>query len=54
MEFNETRVPIDAAAAALNVTESFIRVGMQQGKLPIGPSIKKDHSCESGQSKMNN
>ena len=54
MEFNGTRVPIDAAAAALNVTEAFIRVGMKKGKLPIGPSIKKDHSCESGQSKMNN
>lgn len=76
MEFNGTKVPIDAAAA-------FIRIGMQKGVLPIGscfkmpdstktvyyispkllyeysgfaygPSIKKDHSCESGQSKMNN
>ena len=83
MKFNGTKVPIDAAAAALHVTEAFIRVGMQQGKLPIGscfkmpdstktsyyispkllydysgyayePAIKKDHSCESGQSKMNN
>lgn len=35
MEFNGTKVPIDVAAAALHVTESFIRVGMQQGKLPI-------------------
>lgn len=83
MEFNGTKVPIEAAAQALNVTESFIRVGMQQGKLPIGscfkmpdstktsyyispkllyeysgfaygPSIKKDHSHGSGQTKMNN
>lgn len=83
MEFNGTKVPIGVAAAALNVTEVFIRVGMQKGVLPIGlcfkmpessktvyyispkllyeysgfaygPSIKKDHSCESGQSKMNN
>ena len=80
MEFNGTKVPIEAAAHALNVTESFIRVGMQQGKLPIGscfkmpdstktsyyispkllyeysgfaygPSIKKDHSRGSGQTK---
>lgn len=81
MEFNGMKVPIEAAAQALNVTESFIRVGMQQDKLPIGscfkmddgssrtvyyispkllydysgyayePAIKKDHSCESGQSK---
>ena len=34
MKFNGTKVPIDAAAAALHVTEAFIRVGMQQGKLP--------------------
>jgi hypothetical protein len=83
MEFNGTKVPIDAAAAALNVTQDFIRIGMQKGVLPIGscfkmdgstrtvyyispkllydysgyayePAIKKDHSCESGQSKMNN
>lgn len=83
MEFNGTRVPIDVAAAALHVTQDFIRIGMQKGVLPIGscfkmpdstknsyyispkllyeysgfaygPSIKKDHSCESGQSKMNN
>lgn len=83
MEFNGTKVPIDVAAAALHVTEAFIRIGMQKGVLPIGscfkmpdstktvyyispkllyeysgfaygPSIKKDHSCESGQSKMNN
>ena len=83
MEFNGTKVPIDAAAAALHVTEAFIRIGMQKGVLPIGscfkmpdsaktvyyispkllyeysgfaygPSIKKDHSYESGQSKMNN
>jgi hypothetical protein len=83
MEFNGTKVPIDAAAAALHVTQDFIRIGMQKGVLPIGscfkmdgstktiyyispkllyeysgfayePSIKKDHSYESGQSKMNN
>lgn len=83
MEFNGTKVPIDVAAAALHVTQDFIRVGMQKGVLPIGscfkmdgstktiyyispkllyeysgfayePSIKKDHSYESGQSKMNN
>lgn len=42
MEFNGTKVPIDAAAAALNVTEAFIRVGMQKGKLPIGSCFKMD------------
>ena len=26
MEFNGTKVPIDAAAAALHVTEAFIRI----------------------------
>ena len=31
MEFNGTKVPIDVAAAALHVTQDFIRVGMQKG-----------------------
>ena len=42
MEFNGTKVPIEVAAQALNVTESFIRVGMKQGKLPIGSCFKMD------------
>ena len=46
MEFNGTRVPIDAAAAALHVTEAFIRVGMQQGKLPIGSCFKMPDSTK--------
>ena len=44
MEFNGTKVPIDAAAAALHVTQDFIRIGMQKGVLPIGSCFKMDGS----------
>lgn len=40
MEFNGMKVPIEAAANALHVSPAFIRVGMQQGKLPIGSCFK--------------
>ena len=44
MEFNGTKVPIDVAAAALHVTQDFIRIGMQKGVLPIGSCFKMDGS----------
>lgn len=40
MEFNGMKVPIAAAANALHVSTAFIRIGMQQGKLPIGSCFK--------------
>ncbi len=46
MEFNGAKVPIGAAATALNVTETFIRIGMQKGVLPIGSCFKMPDSTK--------
>ena len=34
------RVSVKDAAKELNVSEQFVRIAMQQGKLPIGIAIK--------------
>ena len=34
------RIKVSEAAAILNVSEQFIRIGLQTGKLPIGSAVK--------------
>lgn len=34
------RVKVSEAAAIMNVSQQFIRVGMQQDRLPIGTAVK--------------
>ena len=34
------RIKVTEAAALLNVSDQFIRIGLQQGKLPIGSALK--------------
>ena len=34
------RVTVKEAAQILNVSEQFIRIGLQTGKLPIGSAVK--------------
>ena len=34
------RITVSQAAQILNVSEQFIRIGLQTGKLPIGSAVK--------------
>lgn len=40
-----TRVTVKQAAELLGVSEQFIRIGLQQGKLPIGKAVKSSNRC---------
>lgn len=34
------RITVSQAAQILNVSEQFVRIGLQTGKLPIGSAVK--------------
>lgn len=40
MEEKKNRMSVGETARLMNVSEQFIRVGLQQGKLPFGHAVK--------------